>query len=425
MQSERNARIDRFASRELSRAEGRELAQQALEDADLFEELTAVALAQAALEAPVTKDRAFAEAALEDEDLFDRLVAQGAVESSLQNPAFRAAISAPPRRKRWMIAIAVPAAAAAGLLAAYFTRTSPPPVAPPATQARAVAPKPTVTPTLGSAHAGQPVLLASNLSPAALDTAVFRGAEPPSRPPKSEGTIVSVEDGLATVNLGSLDGLAKGTELPVLRDREIGRIVISTVFRERARGKVDGDLIRANDRVRVPNTVRLAATLQQVNALAASGDLKGARDVARSALAAGSSGETRQLLERLAALDYQAGAQDAARVHYEAAMNNFFAPPAATASEQATTWNALGALYMLTGDPQSAERPLTRAAAESSIDAGLRSEIWNNLGALAEVRGDQAQASGYYSRALDSAPNPHQRQIVEANLARVQSAKHP
>ena len=44
--------IDRYARRELSAAEARELAQRSLDDSELFEDLTFTALANAALSAP-------------------------------------------------------------------------------------------------------------------------------------------------------------------------------------------------------------------------------------------------------------------------------------------------------------------------------------------------------------------------------------
>ena len=151
-----------------------------------------------------------------------------------------------------------------------------------------------------------------------------------------------------------------------------------------------------------------------MNALAATGDLSQARELARKTLAAGSSGETRSLLEQLAALDYQAGAIDAAREHYEAAANNFYAPPAASPSEQAVTLNSLGALYLLRGDPDSAVKPLNQAAAQTAIDPDLRAQILNNLGVLSEMNGDLAKARDYYSRAHG-----------QANLARLANLKRP
>jgi Flp pilus assembly protein TadD len=359
--------IDQFATRDLSPTEARLLAQQALEDTDLF----------------------------------DTLVAQGAVEASLQSPAiFRST-----RRVPWAIALC--AAAAAVLLAFFLWRSSSRQIPQPSEQARAIVSKPAILPSLETVN-DRPVLLASELRPAHSPNAgAFRGGSGPTRQPQSTGRIVALEAGEASVNLGSLDGLTKGIEL--------GPIVITTVFRDHARGKiVNGSPIRINDPVRVPLSIHLTAVLHEVDALAATGDLSQARELARNTLSAGSAGETRMLLERLAALDYQAGATDAAREHYEAAANNFYAPPAASPSEQAATLNSLGALYLLRGDPASAEKPLNQAASETAIDPDLRAKIVNNLGVLSEMKGDLATARDDYSRAR-----------AQANLTRLRNLKHP
>jgi hypothetical protein len=364
--------VDQFAARELSPAEARKLAQQALEEPELF----------------------------------DALVARGAVEASLHAPAVRVALAAPARRKQWIIALG--AVAAAWLLVVVVWRVV---VSQqghqPAAQARAAVSKPDVLPSLYAAG-NQPVVLASDLHPAPnIGALILRGDSAPSRSLQSSGTITALDAGVATVNLGSLDGLAKGTEL--------GPIVITTVFRDHARGKVNvGASIRVNDRVQVPPAIHLAAVLHEVDALAATGNLSQARALARSALAAGSFAETRTLLERLAGLDYQADATDAAREHYEAAANNFYAPPAASPSEQAATLNSLGALYLLRGDTRSAEKPLNQAAAQTAIDPSLRAQILNNLGVLSEMKGDLATARDDYSRAH-----------AQANLTRLANLKHP
>jgi tetratricopeptide (TPR) repeat protein len=267
----------------------------------------------------------------------------------------------------------------------------------PSQQARAIVPKPAILPSLDAAN-DRPVLLAGELGPVpSHNTAVFRGAgAATNRQPQSSGIVTALADGEAALNLGSLDGLAKGSEL--------GPIVITAVFRDHARGRiVKGGAIRVNDRVSVPPAMHLAAVSHEVDALAASGDLDQARALARNTLAAGSSGETRTLLERLAALDYRAGATDAAREHYEAAANNFYDPPAASPSEQAVTLNSLGA-----------EKPLNQAVSQIAIDPGLRAQILNNLGVLSEMNGDLAKARDYYSRAH-----------AQANLTRLANLKRP
>lgn len=411
MELDLNSRIDRFANRELHPAAARALAHEALDDSGLFDELTAVALVRAAMESPATTDRALAQSALDDPDLFDTLVARGAVEASIRVPHRR-------KYRTFLWAAGLAAVVAAGLLTFFVLRPAP---HSPET-ARVVIPKtPGVAPT---------IILTRDLQPARVFKApLFRGAAAPSRPPKSEGVIVSIEDDTATVNLGSIDGLAKGTELAVVRNHPevsnhaIGHITITTVFRDRARGTFPSDApIQTNDAVSVPIDVHLRAILQQVDALAAAGDLKSAREIARNAIASGSQGDTRELLEHLAALDYRAGALDAAREHYEVAVNNFDQPPAASASEEATNFASYGALLLLSGDRARAGEILDRALAKAT-DPALRSQILNNLGAVAELGGDRAKATAYYHQALPLSTSKSARGAVEANLARV--TKHP
>ncbi len=386
MKQDLERQIDQFATRDLAPAKARTLAQRALEDADLF----------------------------------DALVARGAVEASLEDPDFRRAVSTPVRPRRWVAVLGAGAAAAAAVLAVFFWRGSPHPNRP-AQQAGATISTPRITPALDNANqSGQPVLLASELSrPGAQSTPIFRGGGPPDREPQANGKIIAQEDGQVTVNLGTLDGLAKGTDLEIFRGATVGRMVITTVFRDRARGRIVGGAIQVNDEVRVPAVLHLAAIYEKVGALAATGDLTRARDLARKALSVGSSGESRALLERLAALDYQAGAIDAAREHYEAAANNFQAPPAASASEQAATLNSLGTLYLIRGDLPGAEKPLNQAASQTAIDPDLRAQILNNLGVLAEMRGDLATARDAYSRASAEKAFSRERNVAQANLARL------
>src|SRR5580700_5775524 len=170
-----NARIERYMNRELHPAAARAMAHEALDDSDLFEELTAVALVQAALESPATTDRALAKSALDDQDLFDTLVARGAVE---------AAVRVPNRRGHRTIVIAALAAVAAVLLTFLVLRPSVrPSVHSAAQQARASVTKPAVSPT---------ILLSGVLEPARSPGApIFRGSGAASRPPKSGGMVVS------------------------------------------------------------------------------------------------------------------------------------------------------------------------------------------------------------------------------------------
>jgi tetratricopeptide (TPR) repeat protein len=345
--------------------------------------------------------RSLAQAALADEDLFDTLVARGAVESALDDPSFHFPTPARRRSSRpWTIAIAGMGAVAAGLITFFVLRPS---VSVPVHRTLVMA-KPRL-----QAQPGPTILLTVDLQkPGASGSPIFRGDEAASRAPKSEGTVVLIEDGVATVNLGSLDGIAKG--------QQIGPITITTVFRDRARGTIAGGAaIHVHDPVRVPNTTHLQAILEQVNALAAGGNLTAARDMARTNIA-GSAGETRPLLERLAALDYQAGAADAARERYEVAVNNFDQTPAAAAAERVTTLANYGALAVMHGDAQLA-RDLLQTALPLASDPALRSEILSNLGALAAMRLDDATAAEYYRQALAQKSSGTDRALIEANLA--------
>jgi len=364
--------------------------------------------------------REIAQQALEDADLFDALVAQGAVEASLKNPAVRVAVSVPARSKPWAITLYA-AVAAAVLLALFLWRSSPKPTPPHSEQTRVFVSKPAIIPSLDAAS-GRPVLLASDLAEHSANAPVFRGitgANGPNREPQASGMITALEDGEATVNLGSLDGLTKGTELAT----PTGTIVVTTVFRDHARGTITSGAVR--DAVQVPVATHLAAVLHEVDALAFAGDVSAARELARKTLSAGSFAETRMLLERLAALDYQAGAIDAAREHFEAAANNLFAPPAASPSEQAATLNSLGALYLLAGEPESAVKPLNQAAAQTGIHSDLRAQILNNLGVLAEMRGDFAGAQADYRGASAEKTSLREHNIAQANLARISNSKRP
>ena len=161
-----DGRIDRFMNRKLHPAAERALAHEALDDADLFEELTAVALVQAALESPATTDRALAQSALDDQDLFDTLVARGAVE---------AAVRVPNRRWHRTMVVAGVAAVAAGLLTFLVLR----PLASVATplRKRALVTKPPCLRQFSSRA----------ISSRRFRHSVFRGADTASRPPKSDG----------------------------------------------------------------------------------------------------------------------------------------------------------------------------------------------------------------------------------------------
>ena len=333
-------RKDRYVRGELTPAEARQLAQRSLDSRDLFDELADSALAKAALES-------------------------GALESGnvVRFP-----------HKAWIAVAAVAAAAAAVAVVVLWMRPAP------AT--------PRLKPDLALNQQGRPVLLASGLHPnqAPNQTEVFRGAETDLRAPQTAGSIVSIEEDLATIDLGSLDGLDQGSELPVFREglstQPIGRLQVTTVFRERARARIVDGKVQANDAVRVEDAAHLTALVERVDALYNRGDADAAYTAAEQAA---------QWLEHTSL------------------------PPA----RQAELWNQLAVMRMLRGDYQNAEPPLNRAV--SAADAqGL-----NNLGVLAELRGDRRAAESHYARALQalstSNPSNTDRRTIEANSIQANS----
>ncbi len=446
--------VERYVQGSLSPAEARALAQSALDQPELFEDLTFRAVAKAGLagqgdealtlyvsgKLPPEAQRELAQAALENEELFDALAAHGAVERSLGDPAVRSALSdlsVPsvkvavfPRRSR-AIAIVGSIAAAVALLAVYVVRSGS--VSKDAANGNPPAShRPALTPGLDPTT-GEPVLLARELAPRRDGSSpVFRSAAPDSRAPRASGSIVSLDNLLATVDLGSLDGLAKDVELQVFRGastQPIGRLIVETVFRERARARIaSGQGLREQDQVRSGASVYLGAVEQQIDALADQSDVAKARAVAREALAwadanSVAAGAKRNILERLGALDYQARDTAAAEQHYRSAIAAFDSPPAASASERSSTLNSLGVVYLLAGDLAQAESSFTEArggnpAAVSDVQS------LNNLGVVAELRGDTRKAETLYSDAMRALQNAsgksaQDRQAVEANIARL------
>ncbi|HTB12437.1 MAG TPA: tetratricopeptide repeat protein [Bryobacteraceae bacterium] len=367
--------IDRYVRRELTPAEARELAQESLDDSEMFENLTASALAAAALASPAKVVRF-------------------------------------PRKTRFIAAVAA-AAAAVVLVLLYSMRPSQQHPLPQTVVSAQLKPSLAL-----SASPGQPILLASGLQFAASgrDSApVFRSPEPESRSPQAAGSIVSIEDGLATMNLGSLDGLGKGSQVEVFRDeRSVGHLAVTAVFRERARARIlAAARIQVNDQVRAPAAAYLDALLQQVEAQSGRGDSVAASTTAEKAAAWAETANVPSVeLERLASLEYQLGSLQLAERHYQSA-----GPQASFGA-----LNNLAVLRILRGDYDGAEAPLNRVVSTSSkTDTEYASSV-NNLGVLAEIHGDQRKAAELYAKgllALTGARGSPERQALEANLARI------
>jgi len=259
--------LERYAAAGLSPAESREVAQQSLADPELFEELTAIALAKAAVSSPPRPSK-----------------------------------TARPRRLIMWLA----AAASIAVVAVYSLRP------PGLREARS----PLAPALADAAKRGQPMLLSAGLLP--RDSPVFRDIPSTRRAPRSSGRIVSIEEGFASIDLGALDGLAIGDELQVYRDEaptdSVGTLTLSSVFRDHAQA-LAGRNTRAGQIVRAPVAAQVRAMLDQTSALYARGDLGGARITASQAVQLAESGDVRQRAEawnRFAVLLMLTGDPDAA-----------------------------------------------------------------------------------------------------------------
>ena len=374
---------DRYVRRELTAAEARKLAQESLDNPELFEDLTASALAAAAVVAPSAKVVRF------------------------------------PRRALFVVAGAA-AAAAVVLISIYSMRPSQP--SRPRETVASSHPAPALA---SSAKPGQPILLSSGLPAEPNSAPVFRSPEPDSRSPRPMGSIVSIEQGLATINLGSLDGLGKGNQVQIVRDgKSIGSLMVVTVFRDHARGRIpDGTRIQVNDQVRVPAATYLNALLEQADAMSGRGDLDAARRMAENAASwAQTANVSSAELERLARLEYQLGSLQAAEKHYQSALGSLRAEPSGDHSD---ALNNLAVLHMLRGDYDGAEAPLSWALSMSAKMNTPYARSLNNLGVLSELRGDRQKAEALYLNALRAAADfpVAERQALETNLARVRGVR--
>ena len=391
-----NDRIDRFARGELSPAEARELAQASLDSQALFDEVMATALAKAA----AANVHAYAE---------------------------------PVRRVWWRSPMALVAAASLAILIivsvgiARLSVRKPPSFTIGPIRAKAT---PALKPTLSfSAGSSQPILLASDLqqSPSAQGQ-LFRGEEPSTRAPRQTGSVISVGDGLATMDLGSLDGISKGTEVEVYRDEALklpaGRLRVNTVFRERARGETGTGDVRVKYGVRTSDATYLHGLMQRADDLRARGQLTEARQAATAANAWAKGAtvpvaEKAKTLELLAKLDFLADDAESAQAHYQTALEMLSSGKDTRRDDIAEVQNNLAVVAMLRGDYDSAHKVLDQAAVPS--DPQLQADRLNNLGVLLEQGGNLQQAEDFYTEALGALPKNlrHEREIVEVNLARV------
>lgn len=395
MPDERDDRLDRYAAGELSLREQRDLAQAALDDPALFETLTATALLRESVRA--------------DDPL-----------------------AVPPRvarRRRPMPLLAVVGgamAAAAAFGVVVIWRSS------------AVLPS---RHTVSDARTAQPVPQRAPTEPAFLIVRVdpdpsrseFRSVEAGTRLPRDNGVVAARQGDEIEINLGSIDGLAKGSTLSLIR-KDGGELsatlTVETVFRDRARGRArPAANARPGDRVEVSRADAVRALLEHADARVAGGDLSAARRLAelavRRAEAVGApDGLKRRPLVELGSLEHRIGAIDAAERHLRRAVQTIDEPPVATAIERAQVLSALAAVLIGKRAYGEAEPLLRSARPYATGHVAVR--IANDLGALAAIRGDRSAAALYQS-ALESAGNSldfeGERRTIEANLELLRTSR--
>ncbi|HTK29768.1 MAG TPA: tetratricopeptide repeat protein [Vicinamibacterales bacterium] len=389
---------------------------------------------------PAADQRRLAQASLSDPDLFDSLTAAGVAVNALtpaaepaQSPAI---VRAPEAGAPARLAIARPGtgrfriAALAGLAAAAVIAA--------AVMLRSGSPAPGAGTTASSKPASSapltpPLLLVARAEPTAGPA--FRSDAASSRLPRASGTVVSVVDGTANVDLGSLDGLTQGTELRAWRGqpapREIGRVRVSAVFRDHARGPIaGGGPLQAGDRVDVDPRVYAAALLEQAAARRAAGDTTAARKIAELAVAATRPGEVpadvrRGALGLLGAVHHESRDLDEAARYLSEAVETFDRPPAAPPAVRAGILNELGAVRIEQQDYAAAGRALDSARGDA--EGAVKVRVTNNLGALAAIRGDRAAAERLYNEARSLAAGAadlgREQQAIEKNLQALPPAR--
>jgi tetratricopeptide (TPR) repeat protein len=237
--------------------------------------------------------------------------------------------------------------------------------------------------------------------------------------------------GRVDVDLGSVDGVTQGSELRAFRGRdertEIGGVTITTVFRERSRGRTS-DHVQPGDSVHVSAGTHVSALLAQAVARQAAGDSAAARSLAGQAAIRADDAEVpadvgRRVREFLGTLDHKAGNLDEAGQVLGRAAENFDAAPAAPAAERARILNELGAVQIEKRDYAAAEQTLARA--EPFATGTINARVLNNLGAVAALRGDRQTAERRYhqAQALADSISTADRSAIDGNLRRLAASR--
>jgi hypothetical protein len=272
---------------------------------------------------------------------------------------------------------------------------------------------PPKAPVLETGDGSAPILLAGNLAPLSkISSVAFRGGAAEGRAPKISGRVTAIDPEL-NIDLGSTDGLERGSEVQILREgRPLGSARITTVFADRARAEIlGGAKPAAGDEVRVPARIHLDALWEQAGALTATGDFAGARRVAEATLQAAPAQWKQLAMEHLAAAEYRAGDSKAALKSYQQATQFPLVP--------ANVWEAVGLLSALQSDWATARQAFANAEPLIAHDAPARARVLNNLGVVAEMQGDSSQARDLYRQAMAPSGPADQRDAIQKNQRRL------
>jgi hypothetical protein len=416
MPDSREEALDRYLAGELSMPAQRALAQTALDDPELFDLLSTISAVKAVA------------AEAEGDDTQVHASSPGVVVPHLLvrpsgggEPQRGSTVA---RRLSARFIVGVGLAAAVVLTFAMLPRR-PERATPDSSIADRPSPGATARPRLLAPRLGEP---AGPGSPGAVLPATLKA----SRLPTAEGTITALAGGVATLGVGSLDGLSTGMELPVARETTtpvvIGRLTVTATSLEEARGRAAAaTTLRVGDRITIPPAVHLAALSAQVTTTIAGDDLPTAHALAeRAAAVAESAGlpadGRRAALVQLGAVEYRLEAFAEAERHYRLAQASLDAAPPAAAPERAQLLNELGAVLIAQGDYAEAGEVLLAAQSAALGMGAVAGQVANNLAAVAALRGDRTEAVSLYTKALGlvdggQAPGGVDRRVIEQNLA--------
>jgi tetratricopeptide (TPR) repeat protein len=107
--------------------------------------------------------------------------------------------------------------------------------------------------------------------------------------------------------------------------------------------------------------------------------------------------------------DREAARKMAVKAHQFAGVHGVAPPPGA--------WQTLAVLELLAGRTAEALTAMHRGMGGAPSAAAI-----NNLAVILETRGDAGEARRAYRQALDAAPPPADRTVIERNLARLEKS---